>query len=247
MCALLRCCHCIGRASPLHNLVVIETSGTHFTVVSEASGIVAVTALQVAHIIVEASQFASHSDNMGSGASSRVGVTHRSHSPKDLGRKHSPKDLVNIFHGAAECTLNDCFVARASWYRLNAQGPYRHSALSGAWSSAFLSPTFYQTRDEESATPTFYQHLHLTYYPHSTLLQKTATFQSLFLEDLFSILLAGVVSYKAVARFYYLYKSIPIREYGMIGETLIETLMEALKEVPTTVPTTATTATATAT
>ncbi|KAJ1401949.1 hypothetical protein B484DRAFT_483795 [Ochromonadaceae sp. CCMP2298] len=122
------------------------------------------------------------------------------------------------FDLAGESTLTDCFLARASWYRMNAQGAYRRrdtlkGTLSVEGGSAFLSIKFYQR-------------LQSTY--HSILLQKSAAFKSLFLQELCTILLAGVASFDAVGHFYSQFKAIPVREYGLIGETLIETLMEVL-------------------
>jgi hypothetical protein len=62
---LHRCCHCIARASALHNLVDIETyewNTLHSCQRVVCKGhIVAVIALQVAHIIVEASGQVRHS------------------------------------------------------------------------------------------------------------------------------------------------------------------------------------------
>ncbi|KAJ1433648.1 hypothetical protein B484DRAFT_478338 [Ochromonadaceae sp. CCMP2298] len=117
-----------------------------------------------------------------------------------LVRKHkSILAMKNIFH-VGEPTLNDCLLARASWV---------NSALS-------------------VPNSLFYQHLQNTFSPTSTLLLESASCKRKFLDDLCSILLSGVTSYKTVGNFYHFFKSIPVHEYGVIGETLIKTLMEML-------------------
>ncbi|KAJ1400523.1 hypothetical protein B484DRAFT_406000 [Ochromonadaceae sp. CCMP2298] len=120
----------------------------------------------------------------------------------------------NRFDLADESTLTDCYKARASWNRIQSQ---KVIPIGGKSLTVFLSSA--------KIFRPFYQRLSTT---RSTLLQTSATFQSLFLEDLSSILLAGVMVFGDVDDFYYHYKSIPLREYGVIGETLIETLMEVL-------------------
>ncbi|KAJ1404283.1 hypothetical protein B484DRAFT_222159 [Ochromonadaceae sp. CCMP2298] len=129
--------------------------------------------------------------------------------------KDASKDRKSRFDLADESTLTDCFTARASWHRIQSQ---KVIPVGGGSISVFL--------DSAKIFRPFYQRLQST--TRSTLLQTSATFQSLFLDDLCSILLAGVSSFDEVKDFYNHYKSIPLREYGVIGETLIETLMEAL-------------------
>jgi hypothetical protein len=127
---------------------------------------------------------------MGSGASAiRI---------NPLSPKYAPKDR-NRFDLTDESTLTDGFTARASWNRIQSQ---KVIPIGGKSRSVFLSLA--------KIFHSFYKHLQST--NRSTLLQTSATFQSLFLEDLCSILLAGVTFFGDVDDFYYHYESIPLRE-----------------------------------
>ncbi|KAJ1399128.1 hypothetical protein B484DRAFT_458374, partial [Ochromonadaceae sp. CCMP2298] len=135
--------------------------------------------------------------------------------------KHTSKFRLKYrFDLAEESTLTDCFLARASWYRIQSQKVIPIPGIGGESLSVFLSSA--------KILYPFYKRLLSTYLLNSTLLRKSANFQSLFLEDLCSILLAGVTSFDAVGHFYNQYKSIPIPEFGVIGVTLIETLVDEL-------------------
>jgi hypothetical protein len=127
---------------------------------------------------------------MGSGASAiRI---------NPLSPKYAPKDR-NRFDLTDESALTDCFTARVSWNRIQSQKviPIGGKSLSVFLSSAKIFHSFYKRLQSTN---------------RSTLLQTSATFQSLFLEDLCSILLAGVTFFGDVDDFYYHYESIPLRE-----------------------------------
>jgi len=105
---------------------------------------------------------------------------------------------------------NDFLLARASWYRMNTQA-LGEDTFNATWKSAFLECAFFSRL--------------LSTYPDSNLLK--AVFKRMFLDDVMSILMEGVVFAK-VQTFHNQYWSISIREYGQVGETLIETLLEVL-------------------
>ncbi|KAJ1438095.1 hypothetical protein B484DRAFT_477277 [Ochromonadaceae sp. CCMP2298] len=154
----------------------------------------------------------------------RAKTTRNASKVKVLVRPKFVPVVMSIFDRAEESTLNDCFLARASWYRINAQGAYRRRHPLGEMSdsakesSAFLAAAYFRRLQSVQSTCAL----------PSTLLRESANFQKKFLDDLCSILLAGVTSYKAVGHFYHFFKMIPLHEYVPIGETLIETLKEIL-------------------
>ncbi|KAJ1442642.1 hypothetical protein B484DRAFT_476203, partial [Ochromonadaceae sp. CCMP2298] len=150
---------------------------------------------------------------MGSGASALHLETSQAIRIVPASPKYSSKHRKYRFDLADESTLTDCFTARASWYKIQSTVIPSGKTLSVFMSSAKIFRPFYQRLFASN---------------RSTLLQTSATFQSLFLEDLCSILLAGVTSFDAVGQFCNQYKSIQLKEYCQIGETLIETLLEVL-------------------
>mmetsp|Transcript_268 Transcript_268/g.581 ORF Transcript_268/g.581 Transcript_268/m.581 type:complete len:300 (+) Transcript_268:92-991(+) len=125
----------------------------------------------------------------------------------------SKNRLKNRFDHAKESTLNDCILVRTSWYQIELTFSKPLSA------GQILSCPFFHRLN--------------AYALHSTLLRKEASFKARFLDDLLCILLQGVTSYKEVERFNQLYASIPLMEFFLIGETLIETLREVIPTADT--------------
>jgi hypothetical protein len=89
------------------------------------------------------------------------------------------------FDLAKEATLSDCFLARTSWYRINAQATF-YLGEGDESCLVSLSPA-------QNLSCPFFRRLYATYPLHSTLLQRGCSFKNRCV-DLLSLLSNAIIT-----------------------------------------------------